>query len=330
MGEHQTENSPAKRGGVVNQQIDLDLAAANRVLRDPRVTELHRVPGVTSLSIGLKMIGGRFTDQPVIVVHVREKQPLRSLPRTERIPRQLIGWRTDVQQEVDGAFCRPSQTSPAEDLRRVRPLRSGIAVAPPGENHGTLGFFATHQASGKAVLVSNYHVLFRDRELIEDEPHPIYQPTEGDDNKVAEMDGTKGGGTVGDELDCAFATLDTETVCCCCHRPIGHKNEVETTTITGVNNSSVGQLVTKTGISSGPTVGKVVSVNKSINGTVDYSEYHLPVGNSFSFANLIMIVAWDPEADDFAPGKPFSQPGDSGSAILNEKNEIIGLGACIL
>jgi hypothetical protein len=301
------------------------MVTARRLLGDHRVARLRDLPGVTGLSVGLKMVGGRYTDQPAVVVSVRRKLPSRRLRPAERVPGHVAGWPTDVQEELDPACFRVTQTTATMDLTHVRPLRSGIAVSPSDVHAGTLGFFATRQPGSQAVLVSNYHVLYRDRDLLEGEPHPVYQPLQGPDTQVADMDGDHGDGAVGGELDCAFATLSTETTCCCCHTTIPHENKAGATSIAGVNHAAVDQVVTKTGISTGRTVGKVVDVSKEISGAVDYSAYNLPAGGSFTFDNLIMVVTWDPVADDFLPEVPFSAGGDSGSVLLNGDNEIVGL-----
>lgn len=303
----------------------LDLNETRRILSDDDLRWVRALPGVTSVCMGLRMTGGELTDEPAVVVSVREKRPWKELAKSARIPRRVAGWPTDVQEELEAAHLKPSQTTTL-DLTHVRPLRSGIAVGVTSNHAGTLGFFATHTASRKAVLVSNYHVLYRDRDfLLPSDPHPVFQPIEGQDNKVADMNGALGGGQVGGELDCAFATLVIETCCCCTHSTIAHENKVVTTALTGVNHAAVGQVVTKTGIATGPTTGKIVSVDKDITSTVDYSEYNLPAGSSFAFHDLIMVVTWDPVTATFRPEVPFAAGGDSGSVLVNGAHEIVGL-----
>lgn len=299
---------------------------ADRAGNDDGVRRLHRLPGVTSTALGLKMVAGRFTDEPALVVYVRRKRPRSQVRVGECIPESVGGWPTDVQEELRSELFAASQSTETVDRTHVRPLRSGIAIAVTSDGSGTLGFFATHLASDQAVLVSNYHVLYRDRGfLIPQDPHPVYQPAEGPSRKVADMSGSLGDGEIGGELDCAFATLITETSCFCCRSTIPHANKVDARKLVGANHAEVGQVVTKTGIATGQTTGKIVSVDKDVTGTIDYSPYNLPAGSSFSFENLIMVVTWDPDTEEFKPEEPFASGGDSGAVLVNENDEVVGL-----
>jgi len=57
---------------------------------------LLKQPGVLGVGHGWKVTAGKRTSQYAVVVYVREKRPLRLLPREERIPKRLNGVPTDV------------------------------------------------------------------------------------------------------------------------------------------------------------------------------------------------------------------------------------------
>jgi len=284
-------------------------------------------PHVTDVGLGVKMKDGKFTSDTAIVVYVDKKLPRNELAAGSLIPAKIKGLPTDVQEELDPAFFQLNDTT-GFNLTRVRPLRSGICVstASAPDHGGTLGVFATRNSDQKKVLVSNYHVLFRDMgfALPGEEVNKVYQPLNEEANLVAKVPET-GGGTIGGEVDCAYAVLEEEGSSCCCKHVIAHENKVGTTALTGVATAVKEQKVFKTGIATGATVGRIVNTSKAITGAVDYSEYNLPAGDSFTFSNLIMIVYWDEDADDYDDTKEFSSGGDSGSAIYNEDNEIVGI-----
>jgi hypothetical protein len=294
----------------------------SKELRD----RLLAYPNVTDAGIGLRMKNGGFTSERVIVVYVTKKIPANELPEAALLPKKLEGLPIDVQEELDPSQIILDQGE-GLDLTRIRPLRSGITISTSSasDRGGTLGCFAARNGDQKKVLVSNYHVLFRNRGMpgMDDGENKVYQPLEGEHNQIAVV--PEGTGSIGGPLDCAVAVLGEEGSCMCCTHTIPHENKTGSTQLVGVASAQVDQKVFKTGAKTGPTVGKVVNVSKAIDGAVDYSDYFLPAGDSFTFTNLIMIVFWDEAADDFDPTQPFTEGGDSGAIVYNESNEIIGL-----
>lgn len=282
-------------------------------------------PNVTDVSIGLRMKAGVFTSEQVIVVFVSRKIPVDRLPKEALLPNEVAGLPIDVQTELDPSLLTISEgTSP--DRTRTRPLQPGLAIATSSapDALGSLGCFATRNSDQKKVLVSNYHILFRNRDLVvEESENRVYQPLVERHNQIATV--PEGTGSVGGSLDCAFAILNEEGSCCCCTSTIPHENKVGDTRLVGVATAQVDQKVFKTGARTGSTVGKVVNVDKDISGSVDYSEFFLPAGDTFNFSNLIRVVFWDEENEEIDLSRPFTQGGDSGSIIYNENNEIIGL-----
>jgi len=294
---------------------------------------LRALPNVTDVGLGLRRVKGRLTQELAVIVYVDKKRSEAELPKEGIVPRLVGNMRTDVDEELNPAFVRPGDGPPLpEDSTRVRPLLSGVSLSTSADHAGTLGFFARRNSDSKPVLVSNYHVLYRDRDLLDitGEPHEALQPPRGRENKVGEVVD----GAIGGTVDCAIALLDEEGSSCCCKSPIKHENKTRNTAtdgtddsvqMTGIRRARVNDLVTKTGRSTDKTLGRIVNVSKDVTGAVDYSDFDLPAGSSFNFTNLIMIVTWDAAADDFDDTVPFATSGDSGSAVVNDAGEIVGL-----
>ncbi len=284
-------------------------------------------PNVTDASIGLRMKNGSFTSELVVVVYVSKKSPAHELSPQAMIPGVINGLPTDVQVEFDPYHFHIFDDESDLDLTRVRPLRSGIAIsATSGPDHtGTLGCFGIRNSDKKRVLVSNYHVLFRNRALpgMNEGENKVYQPRVDEANEIGVS--PSDAGAIGGSVDCAYAVLAEEGSCCCSKHTIPHNNTTLEKRIVGVASAQPGQKVFKHGIRSGLTVGKIVNVDKAVNNSVNYSSYFLPAGDKFTFSHLIMIVFWDQDLDKFDETREFSKPGDSGSAVLNENGEMVGL-----
>ena len=306
--------------------FDADLSAT------PALEALRALPNVTDVGLGLKRVGGRLTSELAAIVYVDRKRPETELPKGAVVPKLIGNLATDVEPELDLACFSPGDGPLPIDSIRQRPLLSGVSLGVSRDHAGTLGFFARRNSDDKPVLVSNYHVLYRGRDLLDitGEPHEAFQPPRGNDNRVGEVVD----GSIGGSVDCAIALLDEEGSSCCCKSPIKHQNKTRNTKtdgtddsvqMTGIRRAQVNDLVTKTGRSTGKTLGRVVNASKDVTGAIDYSDFDLPAGDSFNFTNLIMIVTWDPDTDDFDDSVSFAESGDSGSAVVNEAGEIVGL-----
>lgn len=188
---------------------------------------LLKIPGVFSVGLGSKLIGGRNTGQLSLSVMVLEKKAASALAPHEVIPAEIEGLPTDV---IEGRPPHLIEDEEQEDFdpgvsrdRELhRPIVGGIQVR--GERSktrkdghtfhtfGTLGGFAITQGkdAGKHVLLTNYHVLA-------DEFSRLYGPsctgcTKGD--TVGNPNAGDGIATVlrgsnGPQLDAAIAILDT-------------------------------------------------------------------------------------------------------------------------
>ncbi len=303
------------------------------ILKTPEAAALLNLPNVQSLGLGLKRVGGRYTQDIAVIVDVDKKLLPDQLPPESRVPPMLGDVPTDVQRMLDPAGFRPDDGGPLTvDRQRVRPLCAGLSIGVSSEHAGTLGFFARRNSDGKPVLVSNYHVLYRGRGTLDvtGEPRRVFQPPIGAENKVSDIAGGEIGGTV----DAAYGVLDLEGSTCCSRAPIAHENKTRNTQssgpsdaviIKGVARAEVNDVVTKTGRTSGKTTGRVVRVDMRVSSAVDYSDYDLPAGSSFTFNDLIMVVTYDPATGTYDDHTPFATRGDSGSALINDRGELVGL-----
>jgi hypothetical protein len=85
---------------------------------------LLAIPGVHAVGIGSKIIAGKRTDEPAIMVFVEKKRPLSELRPEEVIPEEIDGIKTDVyESEVPRIHA---------DTERYRPLMAGSQVTPGG------------------------------------------------------------------------------------------------------------------------------------------------------------------------------------------------------
>jgi hypothetical protein len=248
--------------------------------------ELMRIPGVVEVGIGIKEIGGELTPETVIRVYVEEKKPESELSPDEIVPKEYRGIKTDV------ILFR--ETFPEEDSSRYRPVQGGTQVGAEGSPHiGTLGCMARLTADDTIVILSNHHVL--------------YDSPATDGSEIGQPDHTTSccctcgdiavnvHGINEDHLDCAIARLKPGNEHSIAIREIGN--------ITGVNDAVAGETVKKRGRTTELTTGTVTDLVMDSTGT--------------------KILEVEVKRDN--GNERFSRGGDSGSALLNEDNEIVGL-----
>jgi hypothetical protein len=264
------------------------------------------------------------------------------------VPPVFEGLPTDVAEVImseDFADC--------EDLTRPPVLVGGAMIALLQADSlavATLGFLATsNELSGQenVVMVTNEHVFSDTNSKLND---VVYFPRlrkdgnlyrfainiandQEDKNPVGKINHLGvydhfNYKDVGDLaaidywVDCATAKLNMD-VTSWCNKNFGvafkheiHKlNTVNLTktsnTIEGVARAQLNETVYKVGRTTGATKGIVRKIDAAMQ----------KAGTSLIRQNLIEI---EPAADHTCHGK-FASPGDSGSAVVNEKNELVGL-----
>lgn len=128
---------------------------------------------VIGVAVGRKVVEGRPTDEPCVVVYVDRKEAPGALREEDLVPRTVDGVRTDV--VATGAFrALPLvETLAVSRTERVRPAPGGVSIAHPKVTAGTLGVLV-RRASGEAVILSNNHVLANGNEARPGDP--VLQP----------------------------------------------------------------------------------------------------------------------------------------------------------
>lgn len=183
-----------------------------------------------------------------------------------------------------------------------RPLQIGSSIASLAGTAGTLGLIVRRSDSGGRFILSNHHVLVRAHTLDIVQPGPSDNGTSR--HKVATLAGYA---PIEPDrinyIDAAIAEISPN---------ISDKGNLlpNGVTISKVSNPPVRRSkVSKTGRSTGHTIGTVRAS----------AVHHVKVkyGNTVAyFSDCIEIVGTN---------GAFSQPGDSGSVILNDKMEAVGL-----
>jgi hypothetical protein len=134
---------------------DAELFGAKRAAH----AKLFRIPGVRTVAIGHKFTAGIDTHQVAIVVMVETKRPLSEIPANEVIPAVIDGIPTDVKLWSPEVYC----VATLNDDKKYRPLLGGARIAVDLPNFstslGTLGFIARTANNGAVVGVTCKHVV---------------------------------------------------------------------------------------------------------------------------------------------------------------------------
>ena len=265
-------------------------------------------PGVTGVDIGCKYVGGQKTDEQAIRVYVQEK---RDVPGEEAIPKRIAGVSTDV---IERRFIlhperiRVQDLTPREDKETYDPLQGGISIGPCREIDGyvyvgTLGVLVMDNATGEPMLLSNFHVLGVDRQAAAGDT--MAQPGLVDGGSCPEdVVGELQRMSLGRSVDCAVARQTGR----------GRVGDVQDIgPIAGPGVASTNMAVRKRGRTTGLTYGLIETVDLSLR--IDYGD---GIGNRI-LRNQIGINV------DPARSGQFGAAGDSGSVVVNEADEVVGL-----
>lgn len=304
-------------------------------LRERARERLVAIPGVLGVGFGVKKVDDQLTEGRALRVYVEQKKPLDELAPDEVIPSEIDGVPTDVLNVPRG------QTLGTEDTDRHSPLLGGITITNFRKDtaglykEGTLGCFATIDgASGpkNVVLMSNHHVLAAHGGAV---GNTINQPQvigglldDANPNPIAEINdlGIEGPHPftypseteVAYHVDCATAKLNIDVSSWCdCNCGVSYKNEVRELNIggnsklEGVARAIDGETVHKSGRRTGRTQGVI----EDPLGVAILTNYTPPVRAE----NVILINPANP------PDPVFADQGDSGAALVNDQNKLIGL-----
>ena len=308
-----------------------------------RCSDLMSIENVVAVGVGYKVSGGNTTETLSIVCSVTEKKSEGSLDSNSVIPKSVEGVPTDVVQTgVIKAFQDPTG--------RFRPAPGGSSIGHIGITAGTLGCWV--RRNGQPFLLSNNHVIANSNSASIGDPivqpgpfdggqHPQDQIATledfvrinfpGDDGGGGDGGGGGGGGdddggggggggcgsvfgagssSSGSSGSAGISPQMTDNlVDAAIGRPLSQdiiQNDIlDIGSIQGIGEAELGTALQKFGRTTRFTTGSVLQTDVTVN--VSYGD-----GLVATFTDQIMAGA-------------MSQGGDSGSAVLNNDKNIVGL-----
>ncbi len=304
-----------------------EFGAIRNTLRNFRGQLLDR-SNVVAAGIGYKIAGGQKTSTLSIVCSVTKKMAASRLASKDLVPGSLNGIPTDV---IETGVIRALQ-APTE---KHRPAPGGVSIGHRDITAGTLGCLV--KKDGHTVILSNNHVLANSNAA--EIGDPILQPGPYDggslpDDHIADLEHFIPINITGVPSECPIATgtanflngmarlfgstvqlqaIDQQAtenlVDAAIARPLNPddvKDEIlEIGTIQGTVEGELGMAIKKSGRTTGFTTGEIQQVDVTAN--VQYGQ-----GQIALFTDQLMAGA-------------MSQGGDSGSAILDDTNNLVGL-----
>jgi hypothetical protein len=304
-----------------------DLGMIRSLLQDTR-HQLFDCAHVVAAGVGYKFTGGNKTTSLSIVCSVTEKLPAAQLSSKDMVPATIDGIPTDV-----------LQTGPIRvfqsNTERIRPAPGGVSIGHRDITAGTLGCLV--KKGGQTFILSNNHVLANSNDAqIGD---PILQPGPYDGGRlpgdhIANLEHFIPVAFIGAPSECPTANsianfltaiakllrsdvrmqafseqVDENLVDAAIARPLSDEDVSHEIlgigVIQGTTQGELGMAVTKSGRTTGLTTGEILQVDVSAN--VQYGENRIA-----RFTDQLMAG-------------PMSQGGDSGSAVLDENNLLVGL-----
>ena len=307
----------------------------NQTLAKARQIYWHALPdlllrkNVVACGLGYKIRGAELTEELSVVVSVRRKEPEAQLSVRDLVPRQINGLTTDVVEtghiRVHAPVCGPQD--------RHRPARPGVSIGHERVTAGTFGLVVERE--GERFILSNNHVLANSNDAaIGDpirQPAPLDRGTEMDQIATLEAFVPLDFGEAPGQCEVARVTAEVlnalarltqsshrlqaiertdglNLMDAALARPLTpdliHPNILDLGCPTGVGNVTLGQQVQKMGRTTGLTEGIVQQIDVTVD--VDYN------GRTLRFTDQVLTSR-------------MSQPGDSGSGILDMERRAVGL-----
>jgi hypothetical protein len=308
--------------------------AYRQVLADNR-GRLLSYPNVVGVGLGYKVSGGIRTTEPALVVFVTQKLLPHKLPDAYRIPKRVAGLPTDV---VTVGRIRIHN----ERLKKHRPAPPGISIGHIRVTAGTFGAVVYEKSTRRPLILSNNHVLANEttgadgRAKVGD---PIVQPgvqDGGDRNRdtigrlkkfvplyfSAQEATCRTAGQLEKYLNAMIRTFRPHyyikvfkqeqrlnLVDAALAEPLDPGDVVPDILgigpVQGVAEAELEMVVRKSGRTTGLSHGEILYIGSTV--IVGFSD-----GRSAVFEDQFVTTA-------------MSKPGDSGSLVLNEENQAVGL-----
>jgi hypothetical protein len=322
------------------------LDTVRQLLKGSREQLLGRA-NVVATGVGYKVTAGQKTPTLCITCSVTEKVRIAELPSRNRVPPSVDGIPTDVIQTgciriqqlpsnglrpVPRPASVPIQQSPTE---RLRPAPGGVSIGHQDITAGTLGCLV--RKDGQVFILSNNHVLANSNEATIGDP--ILQPGPHDggrlpDDHIANLEAFVTISFIGGPSGCPIARgtanflntlaravgsharlraiseqITDNLVDAALARPLKDADVSDQIlgigTIEGSASADLEMTVKKSGRTTGLTRGEIQQIDVTVN--VQYG-----AGRIALFTDQLMAG-------------PMSQGGDSGSAVLDDNNRLVGL-----
>ena len=276
--------------------------------------DILKRPGVTGVDVGFKYVDGQRTNEIAVRVHVARK---RDVPAAQQIPPTIAGVRTDVIQRVFVLHQQapiPGNRKPVEaveilaDTNHYPTLRGGASIGPCRSVGGfvfagTLGAIVTDNTNGAHMLLSNFHVMCVDNGWhVGDQ---MCQPSRVDTGACpADVVGTLQRAVLDASVDAAICSVSGRPIAC---------EIIDIGAVAGTAAATLNAPIRKRGRTTALTHGFVDSVSLSVN--VDY-------GDGIGMRTLTGQIGIRP---DTAQNPKFGDHGDSGSVVVNDTQQVVGL-----
>lgn len=303
------------------------ISSIRPILKSARTNLMSR-KNVVATGVGYKITAGQKTDQLGIICSVTQKESTSTLPSADRVPQTVDGISTDV---VATGRIRAFQPPTG----KFRPAPGGVSIGHFEITAGTLGCLV--QKNGQLLILSNNHVLANSNDATVGDPILQPGPHDGGTNpgdRIAELSEFVPIHFGGAPSQCPTANyvarflnrlahifgsstqfqaiepqVEENLVDAAIARPLNPddvKDEIlNIGTISGSAEGELGMAIKKSGRTTGFTTGEIEQVDVTVN--VQYGG-----GNIATFSDQLMAGA-------------MSQGGDSGSAVLDDQNRLIGL-----
>lgn len=281
---------------------------------------LKKYPNVHSVGLGGRERKGTPTGELAVRVFVTRKLSPAELGIDSVIPPEFEGLPTDIVEmgkfELLDLTDIPSMPADDknEDDEKYRPLKGGIQIQGSlGVGKGTLGCLTKVQGDARVMAVTCYHVMFNNNHMPQ-AGIDVGNPSTG--RSCTDCCNGSFGTHVAEDytaVDAAISRLDPHTQWLAEIQCIGFITDWDT--VTPAQAQTHTYRVRKYGRTTGLTGGVVTDVN--IHGTITAD--NLPPR---PFTNR-MVIRPNPQPGG---GKvKFGDHGDSGSAIVNDDNKIVGI-----
>jgi hypothetical protein len=291
------------------------------------IPKLLQLRNVVACGLGYKIVHGRRTDKLSFIVSVTRKVPPDQLPSQELVPQTIAGFVTDV---VETGPIRAF--TPTDPKARHRPAVPGVSIGHRDITAGTFGLLV--ERGSETFILSNNHVLANIN--AGEVGDPIYQPGPSDggtsDDAIATLAEFEPIDFGESSPECRYAELAAKALNLLAQitgsqhriqavRQTAGVNRMDAALAkpdrpdlveaailevglpTGVTEPELGQSVQKMGRTTGLTQGTVTQIDVTVN--VDYA------GRKARFEDQVFT-------------SPMSNPGDSGSTILDMDRKIVG------